>query len=678
LSKTPDCRTFLCFLRYEQTFGKNMKLYGPLQKIEEQDDGTVRIVGIASSQSVDSVGEIILASAMKAALPDFMRFGGTGALREMHQLKAAGRVDEAYVDDDGFTHITATIVDFEACRKTLLGVYKGFSVGGKIVSRDHQDRTIITGIKLAECSLVDRPCNPDSVFQIAKAEGINPDDEDASVANAEDSDLDLVIKKITTATVESPQEETQVVDDKAADGVEKRAFSTKEREADAKSGAALKDGSFPILNKQDLRNAIQAYGRAKNKAVAKRHIISRAKALGADDLIPDDWKDTKKVDLDAAEPGDQLAKAGEPAAPINPSTVEDVLRDGAGNADSQTPGAVPVAGATVIANYPPGDSKGADTSHSANPATAGNSGQDSLSTTDTPVVEHQTAATPTQGTDTRTRTHPDASKAADSDPISAAATNAAEALKFASSSVDKATRAAGLNSVPAPLRDGVALRKGIPEVAHLGYVLSELAMALAMAKSEAEWEGDGSPVPAKLQKALVVLADAYKAMSDEELQEMMDHADGKCAGQIAVALAGGDVVKAFSVAVGDDALAKLAPISDILVKAEGRIATLESERVILLKVSADLTEGLQILGKRVEELSAMPMSPKTLAAGVPLETVVKAVTKEEDTAGITKADHSAISMSPEDFQKAWDAMPADLRADLSLRASLQRPISINR
>lgn len=68
-----------------------------------------------------------------------------------------------------------------------------------------------------------------------------------------------------------------------------RKFSTKQRKAAAKSGAAMKDGSFPIQNEQDLKNAIRAVGRASNPAAAKAHIIKRAKALGLTKLLPNDW-----------------------------------------------------------------------------------------------------------------------------------------------------------------------------------------------------------------------------------------------------------------------------------------------------------------------------------------------------------------------------------------------------
>lgn len=65
-----------------------------------------------------------------------------------------------------------------------------------------------------------------------------------------------------------------------------REFNADEREDLAKKGFALPDGSFPIANVEDLKNAIQAYGRAKNQSAAAKHIAKRAKALGAEDLIP--------------------------------------------------------------------------------------------------------------------------------------------------------------------------------------------------------------------------------------------------------------------------------------------------------------------------------------------------------------------------------------------------------
>jgi hypothetical protein len=70
----------------------------------------------------------------------------------------------------------------------------------------------------------------------------------------------------------------------------KREFNQNERERLASSGAALSDGSYPIVNRGDLENAIQAYGRASNKGEVKDHIMRRARALGLEELLPEAWK----------------------------------------------------------------------------------------------------------------------------------------------------------------------------------------------------------------------------------------------------------------------------------------------------------------------------------------------------------------------------------------------------
>ena len=57
----------------------------------------------------------------------------------------------------------------------------------------------------------------------------------------------------------------------------------------AERGEALQDGSFPIRNTEDLRDAVQSYGRAKDKAEAKRWIKRRARELDAEDELPEDW-----------------------------------------------------------------------------------------------------------------------------------------------------------------------------------------------------------------------------------------------------------------------------------------------------------------------------------------------------------------------------------------------------
>lgn len=68
-------------------------------------------------------------------------------------------------------------------------------------------------------------------------------------------------------------------------------FNTERRRRLASRGQAMPDGGFPIRNISDLKNAIQAYGRATNKPAVKAWIKKRARALGAEDLLPDNWRD---------------------------------------------------------------------------------------------------------------------------------------------------------------------------------------------------------------------------------------------------------------------------------------------------------------------------------------------------------------------------------------------------
>ncbi len=143
-------------------------IYGDINKVTAQEDGTLIVSGIASSEAVDGDGEIIRGDAMRAAIPDYMKFG---AVREMHANIAAGTALNIDVDDQNMTHFEAHVVDAGSVKKIEAGVLKGFSVGGKVTSWDTTNKKIITGIKLNEISLVDRPCNPEAVFSIAKFEG---------------------------------------------------------------------------------------------------------------------------------------------------------------------------------------------------------------------------------------------------------------------------------------------------------------------------------------------------------------------------------------------------------------------------------------------------------------------------------------------------------------------------
>lgn len=205
------------------------KLYAEIAKMEAQDDGTVKVWGYASSEAVDSDGEIIAAEAMKAAIPDYMKFG---AVREMHGSNAAGTAIEINVEDDGRTFFGAHIVDPIAVTKVKTGVYKGFSIGGSVTARDELNKSQITGLKLTEISLVDRPANPDAVFTCFKAD--KPKDEEEA-----DKEED---EKPTDKADETPADDAEKADDKA-DGKK----DDKEDETEKSASVNLSESEIAIL-----------------------------------------------------------------------------------------------------------------------------------------------------------------------------------------------------------------------------------------------------------------------------------------------------------------------------------------------------------------------------------------------------------------------------------------------
>ena len=221
------------------------KLYAEIAKMEAQDDGTVKVWGYASSEAVDSDGEIIVAEAMKAAIPDYMKFG---AVREMHGSNAAGTAIEINVEDDGRTFFGAHIVDPVAVTKVKTGVYKGFSIGGSVTARDELNKSQITGLKLTEISLVDRPANPDAVFTCYKAD--KPKDEEEADKAEDDKSADKA-------------DETPADDAEKADG-KKDDKDDKEDEAEKSASVNLSESEIAIL-----KAALAKAEKLKDEPVAK-------------------------------------------------------------------------------------------------------------------------------------------------------------------------------------------------------------------------------------------------------------------------------------------------------------------------------------------------------------------------------------------------------------------------
>jgi hypothetical protein len=322
----------------------DFQTYMPIVKVDKERR---TVTGYASTPAVDGDGEIVTLEAIRDALPKYMDYAN---IREMHALKAVGVAQEANVDKKGL-FLTAKIVDNGAWEKCLEGVYKGFSIGGRKIDKQGNK---ITELEMTEISVVDRPSNPDCRFAIAKsaktlgdAPGYlvkvkqKPSTEAKALAKmarivedlakagppAAHDGFSLPAKTDENLSPKDPSDQNNKSDgpkpceahnkinceeckaDKA-DGpkpceahgeincdkcaAQKRDFSEEKRQQLAASGAAMPDGSFPIENAEDLKNAIGLVGNSGNPSGAKKHIKRRAKALGLTDKLPQTWGKGKK------------------------------------------------------------------------------------------------------------------------------------------------------------------------------------------------------------------------------------------------------------------------------------------------------------------------------------------------------------------------------------------------
>lgn len=285
------------------------KLYAEIAKMEAQDDGTVKVWGYASSEAVDSDGEIIAAEAMKAAIPDYMKFG---AVREMHGSNAAGTAIEINVEDDGRTFFGAHIVDPIAVTKVKTGVYKGFSIGGSVTARDELNKSQITGLKLTEISLVDRPANPDAVFTCYKAD--KPKD-------GEEADKD---DKPADKADETPADDTEKADSDTVDEKVDNKEDDKKDEAEKSASVELSDSEIAIL-----KAVLAKAEKPKDEPVAKS--MWQVKSL-ADVLMSLKWliEDAVYGNIDEAVVAQIKESAGSLAESLKALTISeaDKLGDG--------------------------------------------------------------------------------------------------------------------------------------------------------------------------------------------------------------------------------------------------------------------------------------------------------------------------------------------------------------
>lgn len=150
-------------------------------KTETQADGSLLVAGTATSEAIDSQGDVMDYGASVAAFDKF-----AGNVREMHQPKAVGRAVKVTKNEETKSIEVEALISSGAADTIQLvkdGVLRGFSVGGEILAtkaekRDGVDVRRVTAWKCHELSLVDVGANPDSnnVAIIAKlADALDPE-----------------------------------------------------------------------------------------------------------------------------------------------------------------------------------------------------------------------------------------------------------------------------------------------------------------------------------------------------------------------------------------------------------------------------------------------------------------------------------------------------------------------
>jgi hypothetical protein len=270
----------------------------PLEKMQEQPDGTLHVTGIVTAQVPDLEKEVCdyegtKANYQKRAAENLQKTSVAGMtpsvmpFREMHQLITQGAGRSIDYDDAGkLIRMTFHVVDENAVKKWKAGCFVGFSQGGayekKWADPEFEGCTRYIADP-SEVSAVDAPCLPIALVESMKGR---------RVALAK---VDGATEEVALQTEVSRIDRLEKSVERLVEAMEKRDFDTTQREHAATTGAALPDGSFPIENEQDLKNAIHAFGRAKDKDKAKAHIEARARALGLTHLLPEEWSGSKKA-----------------------------------------------------------------------------------------------------------------------------------------------------------------------------------------------------------------------------------------------------------------------------------------------------------------------------------------------------------------------------------------------
>lgn len=328
-------------------------------QLKKVDEAKRLVYGIATAEVADKANEILDYESsvphFKAWSAEIQKASGgksLGNVREMHENKAVGKLTELTCDDETKTiSVCAKVVEESTWQKVLEGVLTGFSIGGDY-KKKWKDTTnaLLTRFTAApsEISMVDNPCVGIATFEYIKADGSTEmrklnsappvvdrkavgkllkqvwsatdgktfdekDDAvkhqatiDATAAAAENpavkkaqdalAEVNKQLDVLDPSYWETEEYEAALLKDCAeTDDVKKREFSDAKRKEMATAGEAMQDGSYAIASAKDVENAVHDWGRTGSKDSVKEHIKQRAKAIGAEESLPADWKSSEKL-----------------------------------------------------------------------------------------------------------------------------------------------------------------------------------------------------------------------------------------------------------------------------------------------------------------------------------------------------------------------------------------------
>jgi hypothetical protein len=592
------------------------KIYGSISKVDDNEDGTITVHGIASSETKDHSGETVLADAMKAALPAYSQFP---ALREMHQPMAAGKVVEAEVDEMGVTHIAALVVDPIAIQKVKTGVYLGFSIGGKVLKRDPQDRSIITALRLVEISLVDSPCNPDATLSMWKAEAmtIETPSRDEVIARAKD-----LAKAAGTARYRDFLFDAReaIVSERTLEAVEKGEIELAppaEQLAEAETVEAVADVEQPG---------------AVVEAPASAEAVVEAEAPAGD-----------------AQPGEaetvEAAATGDEVSGQDPGDGE----EGPGEGDQDPAAEEPKEASALVAALTASIEKGQALVEGAAPAEAEAPAD--------PFADLGKAAAAL-----RIISVGDEDLAKGLYSVSRFADLLESFCYLASSAQCEADCEGDQSPVPAKLADAV---RG------LGAILVEMAQ-----EEVAEML---ACLPGGVE--IIYLADGVEADSVELAGQIVDLV--KANAPLLEKMAGATLAKRGPAGEEDldKANARVVELEGevtTLTTALGQAGESVEKMVTGFEQTvAGLTGQIEDLTKRFEEIDQTPIPPKTAGPAA-----TKVVQKGQDSTGLGGQGGGAGgegigALSPEQFQKAWDGLTPSERGEILLKVALSNPQAVN-